>query len=190
MVTPEEYRNALRAFIKRTAGAGSSILAKVASVNETDYTCDLIDDDENATPYKDVRLRPVLDGQESITIFPKEGTWALAVQIEDTEDWMIIAVGEAEKYRIKIGTISFEMTSAGIVFNGGTLDGLVKLNDLVTKLNHVEDDLNALKAVFKTAWVVVPSDGGAALKTAATAWANNSIIKTVKADLENTKVKQ
>lgn len=76
-----------------------------------------------------------------------------------------------------------------ILFNGGLNDGLVKVNELVTKLNIIESDLNDLKQAFST-WVVVPSDGGAALKTITSTWYGNSIEETTKEDIENIKIKQ
>jgi len=43
---------------------------------------------------------------------------------------------------------------------------------------------NTLKAAF-TSWVVVPTDGGAALKAITAAWAGSTITPTVLADIEN-----
>jgi len=39
------------------------------------------------------------------------------------------------------------------------------------------------------AWVVAPSDGGAALKSAAATWSGNNLSPAVASDLENKKVK-
>ena len=189
MITDEEFRQGIASFIKRVSPVGSTMLAKVQSVDETAFTCTLIDDDENATPHENIRLRPVLDGNESLTIFPTIGTWALAIRIEDGEEWMIMAVGQAAKYRIVIGNSSLEITSDGVVFNGGSLGGMVKVASLVAKINALESDLNTLKTAFNS-WVIVPSDGGAALKTIAATWSDNVITETVQADIENTKVKQ
>ena len=72
---------------------------------------------------------------------------------------------------------------------GGQMGGLVKVEELVKKLNAVEKDLNSLKQVFQ-GWVTVPQDGGAALKTAATTWATQQLTETQKSDIENEKVKQ
>ena len=71
-----------------------------------------------------------------------------------------------------------------IQLNGSNYDGLVKVNDLVTKLNNLENDLNTLKTAFST-WVTVPNDGGAALKVATASWYAASLTPTVKANIEN-----
>jgi hypothetical protein len=77
----------------------------------------------------------------------------------------------------------------GVEFFGGQLGGLVKVNDLVTRLNNIEDDIKSLKQAFSS-WSPVPSDGGAALKATSTTWAETPLAKTVKGDIENTKIKQ
>lgn len=96
MSKQEETRELLKKFIKGHGPKGNTMLATVTSVNEGEFTCVL---DDDGAEYEDVRLRPVLDGNESITVFPKVGTWALAVRIEEEEDWMVIAVGEADKIK-------------------------------------------------------------------------------------------
>jgi phage baseplate assembly protein gpV len=76
-----------------------------------------------------------------------------------------------------------------ILYNGGENDGLVKVNSLVTRLNNIENDINTLKGILM-GWVPVPTDGGAALKTLLTASYTTLLGVTVKADIENNKIKQ
>ena len=42
-----------------------------------------------------------------------------------------------------------EITADTITFNGGTLDGLVTVNELVSQLNTIENDINTLKQVVE-----------------------------------------
>jgi hypothetical protein len=111
----EEIRSAL----KRMAsdfGPDNSVLAQVkaGTVDEENMVCDLYDD-EAGNDYFDVRLRPVLDGNESLTILPADDSWVLAARIEGSEDWMAIAFGEIDKWRLKIGESVVEATSAGLL---------------------------------------------------------------------------
>ena len=76
----------------------------------------------------------------------------------------------------------------GIVLNDGSEGGLVKATTVQEKLNNLEDDLNNLKKAF-TDWVVVPADGGAALKAIAATWAGQEITKTELPELENPAIK-
>jgi hypothetical protein len=101
----DEILEALRDHAKKV-GPQATMLAKVKSVDAAKFTCVL---DDDGLEYLDVRLRPVLDGKQAITAFPKVSTWALAVRIEDGEDWMVVAFGEVDKVRMVQGSLVFEM---------------------------------------------------------------------------------
>lgn len=180
----EEIRSALREFIKSTVST-SSILGTVLSVDASEKTCLIKDDDVE----KKVRLRPVIDDKEGLTVYPKVGTWCLAIMIEDDEDFMCVGFGEVDKWRLKIAGITIEVTNNGIVFNNGGLGGLLKLAASVERWNKIETDINNLKTAFAS-WTVIPSDGGAALKAITSSWASSPLTATVAGDVENNKVKQ
>ena len=76
-----------------------------------------------------------------------------------------------------------------ITMLGGDLKGLVKLDNVVTQLNNLENDITNLKNAF-TSWLVVPNDGGSALKLASASWAGSPIINTQASNLENTNITQ
>lgn len=174
--------------LAKAYGPKVSLLAKVKEVDEDGLTCVLVDDDEAELEYPDVRLRPVIDGKEGITIYPKLNTWALAVRIEDDNEWMFIAAGEVDKVKFKAGDTTIIIDNNGVFINGGNNGGLVKIDSLVTDINSIKTDINNLKAAF-TGWIVAPSDGGAALKVAAASWASQQLTATQKSNLENDKVK-
>lgn len=90
----------------------------------------------------------------------------------------------AQYSEIEMITIDARQT---IQFNDGTFGGVVKVGELVQKLNKLENDLNTLKASV-SGWTPVPSDGGAALKTIISQWAGQSLTVTKIDDLENKKV--
>ena len=74
-----------------------------------------------------------------------------------------------------------------ISFKGSELGGLVKVIDLVSQLNTIQKGINDLKNIF-TSWTPVPNDGGLALKTLLTTWANNLLNLTQRTDIENPNV--
>lgn len=126
-----EKAEQIRQALKRMAGElgpDNSLLAQVKSVNSEDLTCDLYDDD-SGLDYVDVRLRPVIDANESITLFPKIDSWVLAIRIEDSEDWMVLAAGEIDKWRLSIGTTVIEQDSIGLLIQKGddTLKEIIQL---------------------------------------------------------------
>lgn len=132
----DEIRHSLRELMRRTR-PDITMLAKVISVNESALTCDLKDDDQDELVYKNVRLRPVIDGQESVTLIPKANTWALAIKIEDSEQWMVIACGEVEKFKWKVGDASLEQTASGLKIKKGTETLREALIDLIEGLEPI-----------------------------------------------------
>lgn len=77
-----------------------------------------------------------------------------------------------------------ETKAEKIVFNGGENAGLVKVKELTEKVNVLEKDLNLVKAIF-AAWVPVPMDGGASLKSVIAQWAGQQIKVTQQTDIED-----
>jgi len=78
-------------------------------------------------------------------------------------------------------------TSSQFIIDGGSNGGLVKISDLVDKLNTLEQDINDLKTAFST-WAPASGDGGAALKLAAATWYGSQLDLTTINDLENDKI--
>lgn len=75
-----------------------------------------------------------------------------------------------------------------ISLNGNNYGGLVVSQNLLQKINTVEQELNNLKTIF-TSWIPVAGDGGAALKALSAAFSATQITPTIITDLENTTVK-
>lgn len=137
MATPEQIREGLKKMAKSQGPAVSNI-AKVKSVDESKATCVLIDED--GQEFYDVRLRPVLSGNKSFILVPKVGTYALAVRIEDDEDWMIIAADEVTKVGYYVGNTIFEIDATGFL--------LQKENETLKKI--MSDLVTAIKAMSYT----------------------------------------
>jgi hypothetical protein len=178
MTKAEEIRRRIKEMASEV-GPDSTLLAQVRSVNEAAFTCDLYDD-ESQLDFYDVRLRPVLDGKESVTIIPKIDTWVLAVRLEDSDDWMIVAVGEAQKVHIKCDEI---------VINGGTKGGLINWTDAKVQHDLVKQFIQAVKQLAGGAPVAEPGNGApSAFQTAL-----NGVLSSINvpdfSNLEDTKVK-
>ncbi len=167
MTTNEEIR---QAFAKKYGAKPVTVLGTVAAVDESAKTCDI--DDDGLVMYG-IRLQCVTDAAGGILCVPKKGAAALVVQIEGGDGWMLADCAEYEK----------------IIINGGVNGGLIRINDLINRLNVLEKSLNDLKQVFSTTWVVAPQDGGAALKSAAANWAADTITETKAEDIEDSTVK-
>lgn len=188
MTREQEIRDALKEFASKVGPLGS-VLGTVKSVDAGAFTCVLYDEDSN-TELIDVRLRPVLDDNDFLTVIPKVDTWALAIRIEEDEDWMILAVGEADKWKIKIGNTTQEIASTGIVFNGGNLGGMAKIAQLNNNFNSLKVYCEAMKAAVSSGLsavgVAMAANGGTGATAFNTAMASQSI--TIE-NMEDTKVK-
>lgn len=99
------------------------------------------------------------------------------------------AVMDDDGLRIKTEKMSADINRENIIFNGGDLGGLIKIEDLTKRLNLIENDINKLKTAM-SGWTPAPQDGGAALKTAAASWFGAQLTTTKRGDYENTKIKQ
>lgn len=111
-----------------------TVLATVDSVDEDAFTCDI---DDNGVIMYDVRLRPVLNEKEGITIVPKVGSWVLATRIEDDAEWMVLAVDEVEKYRIVIGDMLFEMDNGKYLVKSGDETLGKCIDDLILQIQAI-----------------------------------------------------
>lgn len=120
----EQIRQSLQLMAARF-GPLNTMLAQVVSVNEDALTCELIADELEVY---DVRLTPVLTGNQSVVLFPKINSWVLCARIEQDEDWMVMSAEEVDKYRITAGDMVFEMDGEKFLFKNGE-DDLKKLMD-------------------------------------------------------------
>lgn len=175
--TNKSVRELIREIVKDPNAEYYSIPVKITAVDETARTCDVEPLNGSAEIF-DVRLQAQKDGATGFVLIPKVGSIGVVTFINSATGFLAMTT-DIDKILIDCDVITF---------NGGTNDGLIKINDLITKLNAVENDLNTLKNIFQL-WVPVPQDGGAKLKADATAWSTQTITPTQKTDLENTKIK-
>lgn len=146
--------------------------AEIVSIQD-DTTCTVkLEDDLQLS---DVRLRSVVNSEKSgIVITPAVGSVVLVADLSGGKlsSMAVIMYSEIDKIEI----------------NGGKNGGLINIEDLVSHINTIEDDINNLKTAM-SGWTPTPKDGGAALKGAVTSWAGQSITKTKKSDIEDDKIK-
>ncbi|CCZ13764.1 putative uncharacterized protein [Prevotella sp. CAG:487] len=188
-------------------GEAYSLVCTVDSVDKEARTVDCTPVDEGA-PLLGVNLQANQGSSFGVVSFPRVGSYVVvgfvsggsagvvlltddieSVEVTTAED-KSRAVMDDDGVRINVGNdTSAELTADGIVLNGGSLGGLVKVEELTGRLNTIENDINSLKSVF-TGWVPAPQDGGAALKSSVASWAGQRLTPTKRGDYENEKVKQ
>jgi len=130
-----------------------------------------------------VRLRAVVDNDENkVVVYPKEDTPVITILIENAvTEAFLLSCSNVESVVCKIGDQSIKMDSDGFVFNEGT-DGMVKLTELISKLNGIV-------TAFNTHTHVVATTGTAAAQSGTAAAIATQVVSINKSDLEDTKIK-
>lgn len=169
MSAESDIKKALRGIVG-IDNLSTSELCRVVSVDEDEMTCEVISTDR--ITYTDVRLMAdEVDSDKGFYLKPTVDSWVM-ITPQNESTYFVSMTSEVDE----------------IWLRGNTNGGLVKVSDLVTKLNKLENDINTLKTAF-TSWIVVPSDGGAALKAITSTWAGQQLTPTVANDLQSTTVK-
>ena len=106
--------------------------------------------------------------------------WYNDAEALTTTDSDGMQLGETSGAIIHIGNDLVEL------YEKGASEFVALATKTKTELDKLKDDLNTLKTVFSTGWIVAPNDGGAALKAAATTWYGSTIVIN---DVNATKVK-
>jgi hypothetical protein len=156
----------LREALKNNALHGEkfySVLCDVVSVNG--LFCKVQPQDETSA-ITNVRLTPQ-DVTSDFILIPEVGS-SVVVDFLDKKHAIISMVSQVSAIRLK----------------GDEYGGLIIIEELVTKLNNLESDINDLKQVFSS-WTPIPNDGGAALKGSVSSWAAATLTESKVNDLEN-----
>ena len=134
------------------SGEDQVFLATVKEVDENEFTCTVLIDDE--LEYTDVRLRSVIDQQkQGFAFVPKVGSMVLVGRIGNSDQLFVALFSEVnkvlmtagslevtvdpEKVEVKKGSSTFRQTEAGFTFTRSN-EGLKKLlQDLITEITQL-----------------------------------------------------
>lgn len=116
--------------------------------------------------------------------FSSDGAAGMVLLCEDVESVEIMVKGDDDSSKVEINESVIQM-------NGGTLDGLIKINDLTDKLNNLVSEVNDFISTYNshTHKVTVSYPGGT-FESVATESAGSDVSEFNKSDYENEKVKQ
>lgn len=141
------------------------LVAKVDQVDESNFTVDATPINGESETF-DIKIRVVIDAQEEgIISIPSIGSRIL-VGMADQVNGYLLQCEKIDRLIWKISGFRMEIDNEGnMTFNEGENDGIVKLPELKNQVDKLNNFLTAIKNTFNS-WVPVPSDGGAALKSA------------------------
>ena len=189
----------LRNIIRQLAQPDGETVALVCTVDEVDKTARTIDCTpiNEGAPLLGVNLQANQEADYGFCLFPEKGSFVVVGFVADGAAGVVLLTEKIESAEIVIGDglriktekMSADINRENIIFNGGDLGGLIKVEDLTKRLNLIENDINKLKTAM-SGWTPAPQDGGAALKTAAASWYGAQLTTTKRGDYENTKIKQ
>lgn len=142
----------IREKIKRIANGNGSCTCFTAKVTSLDgETCDV---ELEGMKLTDVRLRAVMNGEDSkILVTPKIGSHVLVVDLSGNLSQLAV-VGYSEVEKIEIDATD------KIIFNGGNNKGLVKVEEMVSWMQKVYNDMQTLTGLLLSSPV---AGNGAAL---------------------------
>lgn len=174
------------------------LIGEVLEVDKTKDVC--VVKPEDSPEHFDVKLRSIVDETTNsrIVVYPaEESKVAIGLIENDPNNTLVLSVSAFESILIELSTTfklllssdgKVTIDSPEIKFNDGTHGGLVKSAKVAEHINYTRSSLNTLKTAMAS-WVPVPTDGGAALKAAITAWLTSSISTVTAAEFENTQIK-
>lgn len=169
----------LRQMLKQLVAPPVQVLvADVTAVNLNEYSIDV--KPIGRAEVLDVRLKAGLDGiKQGIVEIPKNGSKVLIGLIgNDKNTAFLIKTSEVDEVLMNVE--SFKM-------NGGNLGGLIKIEELVDRLNKIEDKLNDFIQAVKDISVALAPTGSYPL--AGDLADILPLQKTQKSQIENTKIK-
>ncbi len=189
----------LRNIIRQLAQPDGETVALVCTVDEVDKTARTIDCTpiNEGAPLLGVNLQANQGADFGLCLFPEKGSFVVVGFVADGAAGVVLltekiesaeivigntsAILDADGLRIKTEKMSAHINKEDIVFNGGTLDGLVVIQKLTDKLNELVNTFNS-----HTHNVTVAHPGGmfTTVPPGSAAAAFN------KSDYENTKIKQ
>lgn len=154
MANEEEIRTAFKKMAQESGPAVTN-LAVVKSVDEAAQTCVLVDED--GLEFFDVRLSPVLTGNQGYLMIPKVGSVVMAVRIEDDEDWMLLAADVLEKVVwITEGGVTAEFSDKVVLKKDDTTVEVGQKIKLQAGNQNFADAMNELFSAIEAMSFVVP----------------------------------
>ena len=159
----------LRAAIQQLAGTFNKDLVDIlaCTVNSVSgFTCDCTPiSGDGGSMIPGVKLNA--ENNDGFLIVPAVGSTVLVAH-STRNNYYVFMYSDIDKVICIIdNNNSYEFSSAGFIWNGGSKGGLVNINDLKTQLNTLQAEINTLKTLTGTAITVYSAaiDSGASAAT-------------------------
>jgi len=186
MTDAEKIKNHLKELGKVQAATFPAI---VTDVNEAERTITV--KDSYGIEYPDVRLKASIKSSDDVIIFPKKDSNVIVAIIGGDEgSLLIIAMDEVGKIEGKIGSITFKVDKNGVELNGNQFGSLIKIEEIVKKLNTIENAFNEHVSEFNTHTHNAPQASSGTLATLVPlVLSSQNLQNTQVAQIENDKIR-
>lgn len=199
--------------IRRMAQGGRQTVSLICTVDAVDKdarTVDCTPLDEGA-PLLGVNLQANQNSKFGIVVYPRVGSYVVVGFVADGSAGVVLMTDDIESIEIVVSDktsrvlideervrinvdqeTSAELTKDGVVFNGGSLGGLIKVEDFTVKINELIDAFNNHTHTLPSATVAVTGSSSAQSNPAPiiVPAINSKHTKVKRSDYENEKVKQ
>lgn len=122
---------------------------------------------------------------------PPKGTKALHVETLSRGSSVIAGIINSATDDLQVGEVRISSTdengndqtfitlrSDGTIEIGGDSENMVRYAPVGSTVQELQDDVNQLKQLISS-WVVVPNDGGAALKAVLASWSSSPLVEDI-----------
>ncbi len=182
-----DLTSALKDFSIKITKSAILVDGVIKDVDETKATCTVT---VSESDFYSVPLKVLKNSKASILEVPKAGT-ACTIRFKNNNINcpQMYQVHECTKFLVTIGASTLEVTDGLWKFNGGSLDGMVKVNSLITKLNALENTMNTFMNTTYNTHTHISAAPGA--PTAPPLPLNTAVFTpTVANDIKNPKITQ
>lgn len=196
-----DIRNLIRQ-LAQPDGETVALVCTVDAVDEKVRTIDCTPLNEGA-PLLGVNLQANQGADFGLCLFPEVGSYVVVGFVAEGAAGVVLAtdkitsaeivigdtsaVIDADGCRIDTADMSAHINNSDIVFNGGTLDGLVVIQKLTDKINELVQTVNNLITSYNAHVHICAAPGSPSKPIDAPAKAAKTFNKS---DYENTKIKQ
>lgn len=178
----------IRQLFNETLNQASSTMfyATVKKVDEKERTCEV---EVDGVTFSEVLLTTTAENV-GMMLVPTAGSSVLVSCIAGSNRYAVSMFSQVEQILTTVGKSTIKITNEEIIINGGTLNGLVKVDELKTNLDKMTDRIDGIITALNGGTVTTGApDSGAAL--IASIKVALEIIKKKEdfSSIENTKIK-
>lgn len=175
----------IRELLKRMSMSDDLKFGECKSVDKASNSCTV---EVDGVEYRDVRLSASLsNGLKTSVSFPAQNSLLMIARIGTSQQWKVEMYSELESVLCKIENLEYYFDKDAFVFNGGNNKGLVKVSELVDRLNIIEAKIRDIITWSSSHTHTGVTTGGGTSGTAIPV--TGTLIDTTIEMIENPKVK-